>query len=113
MTDRVESAAPEPLGSPRQEVVHPFEHFAGGLVGEGQQKDLTRPVSLLKEPGDAVGEGAGLAAAGTCDHEMGSCGGGDGLELLVVERFREIDRAPASGGGVELVAPAHREEEGV
>ena len=35
VTDRVECAAPEPLGSPGQEVVHPFEHFAGGLVGEG------------------------------------------------------------------------------
>ena len=61
-------------------------HLAGGLVGEGERGDAVGlNAAPVDEVGDAVGDDAGLAAAGACDDEHGAADGFDGLALPGVE----------------------------
>ena len=46
-------------------MLDPFGHLAGRLVGEGNGENrIRRNAGVLNEVGDAVGDGARLAAAG-------------------------------------------------
>ena len=85
-------------------------HLGGGLVGEGHGQDLPGLHALdADEVGDAVGQHAGLAGAGTGQDEQRPLGRGDGARLLGVEplddRLRQlpgIGLAPGLGPGVRL-----------
>ena len=66
-------------------------HFAGGLVGEGQQQDAVGGDALFEQVRDAVGERAGLARAGAGNDEGRAGRRGDGGELLLVQLARVIN----------------------
>jgi hypothetical protein len=76
-------------------------HLAGGLVGEGHRQDRPRWHALdFVEPADPVGEYAGLAGAGTGQHQVVAGRGAHGFALRVVERIdqvRDIHRTHCSG----------------
>ena len=97
VAEGVEGAAPEARGLDAGEVVHPVEHFLGGLVGEGEKEDLARLDALGQEVGDAVGQRARLARAGAGEHQQRAGRGRDRGELLVVEQGLEVDGR--DGGG--------------
>ena len=49
-----------------EEVVDPFFHFFGGFIGEGDRKDAVAGDFVgVDEVGDAMGDDAGFARAGT------------------------------------------------
>ena len=52
-----------PDGRVAGEPLDPAAHFVGRLVREGQGEDLMAGHSLLQQPGDAMRDDAGLAAA--------------------------------------------------
>ena len=61
-------------------------HFAGRLVGESHGQNLMRfGQTLGQDVGQATGEDAGLAGAGSGDNQKRAVGGGDRLALAVVE----------------------------
>ena len=63
VTNRVERSSPNAFGTLREERRDPIEHFASGLVGEGQQQDAARGHSLLEEPGYSVCQSSRLSAS--------------------------------------------------
>ena len=69
VADRVECAAPEAVGAAREEALHALDHFAGCLVGEGEEEDGAGGDALFQEPRDAVGERACFATACAGNHE--------------------------------------------
>jgi hypothetical protein len=79
---RVERAAPDPPRIDGDELLDAREHLAGGLVGEGQQQDVRRIDAVLDQARNAVGEGAGFAAAGAGDDEDRAVARHHHLELL-------------------------------
>ena len=85
MADRVERAAPKLGQIAAQQIGRPAHHFAGGLVGEGQQQQALRRHPLLQQISHAVNQGAGLAGAGPRQHQRRTGRGGDRLQLLRVE----------------------------
>ena len=65
-------------------------HLLRGLVGEGDRQDLERRhVLLFDQVGDAVGEHARLARAGTGDDQKRPFGVDDGIELGGIQAFRQ------------------------
>ena len=51
--------------------IDPFEHLIGSLVGEGDGEDGGGvDVAMADQPGDAVGDDAGFAGAGTGENEQ-------------------------------------------
>ena len=61
-------------------------HFLRRLVGEGDGADLFRPIAALADqPGDLLGDHAGLAAAGPGQHQTGLLDGHHGLSLGFIE----------------------------
>jgi hypothetical protein len=90
--DAMEGPAPEPVGLDARQILHPVQHLLGGLVGEGEQEDLAGAHPLGKQPGDPVGEGAGLPGTGPGQHEERPRRGSHGRELLIVELGPKIDR---------------------
>lgn len=110
VADGMEGAAPKALGAVGQEVGNALQHFARGLVGEGQQENVGRLDPVFEQVGDAIGQRARLAAARAGDDEHRPRAGSDGLTLLRVE-FGLIVDAPAGGGdgrgAVELVGASH------
>ena len=51
--------------------LQPLLHLAGRLVGEGDGEQMGRIGAVVADQvGDAVGEGAGFAAARTCHHQQ-------------------------------------------
>ena len=61
-------------------------HLVGRLIGEGDGEDVEgREAALLDQVSGAVGEDAGLAAAGAGEYEKGAVAVEDGLLLAVVE----------------------------
>ncbi len=69
-------------------------HLAGRLVGEGDGHDTPGgDAELPHQPGDAVGEHAGLATARPGQHQHRAIGGGDGFLLLGVQSLEEIHDA--------------------
>ena len=93
---------------PMRAVMDPLHHFAGRLVGEGEEEDAFRRDPVFEQPGDAVGEGARLARAGPGEHEAGSRTRGDRRQLLFVQLAGVVD--PQVGGrleGPKLVLTRH------
>ena len=103
VADVVEGAAGDAPLVAGDEHAHAVEHLAGGLVREREEEDLRRRDAGLEETGDAVGERAGLAAAGAGDDEQGPGPGEDDLELLLVEFLLVVDRRRGRGGRFEDV----------
>ena len=104
----VEGAAPEALSLHRDQALDTVNHLAGGFVGEGEQEDVLRHDAIIEEPGDAVGESAGLSRACASDDEGLTGRAGDGLILLLIELRLVIDlRQAVSVGGVERVFAGH------
>jgi hypothetical protein len=69
--EAVEGADPHAARSPPQLRVDARAHLAGGLVGEGDREDAVhRHAVHLVQPGDAVGQHAGLAGAGAGQHQV-------------------------------------------
>ena len=85
----VEGAHPQ---IPRDLAEHAFEpvtHLASGLVGEGDAEDAVgRDVLARDEIGDAVGDDAGLAGAGSGEHQQWPTHVQRGRELRVVQFHR-------------------------
>ena len=95
--DRMEGAEPgHALDGFADEHADARLHLARGLVGEGDGEDLGGPGAAGGEDmGDAGGEHARLAGAGTRQHEDGALGGLDGQTLLGVQGLRDN---PVGGG---------------
>src|SRR5690606_29720966 len=91
MGDAVEGTDPHAAAAVAQLQVGARAHLAGGLVGEGDREDpVRRHAQDFIEPGDAVGEDAGLAGAGTGQHEVMAGRGRDGLALGAVEAVEKV-----------------------
>ena len=101
VADRVERTAPEAGGAAGEEVVDALEHFARGFISECEEKDVVGRDGVFEEIGDAVGEGAGFAAACAGEDEGFAGGRGDSGELLGVEFRLEVD---GGGGGFRGVS---------
>ena len=83
---RVEGREPDRGGLASHQLLDPLAHLGGGLVGEGHRQDpLRRDAAGGDQPGDAVGEDAGLAAARAGEHEERPLGRLDRAALLGVE----------------------------
>ena len=84
--DRVERAALHLAAGLADEGHDPLAQLAGRPVGEGHGQDLPGPnAEHADEVGDAVGEDAGLAAAGAGEDEQRPLGRGHGAGLLGVQ----------------------------
>jgi len=91
----VEGAEGHAFGGLANESGDAVAEFAGGFLGKGDAEDLVGSDALfLDEPGDAVGDDAGFAAAGAGDDEEGAAGMRGGFRLGGVE-------AVEKGGGAE------------
>ena len=101
IADGMEGAAPEAGEIVRDQGGDALEHFARGLVGEGEEKDVGGADAILDEICDAIGQGAGLAAASAGDHQRGPGRGGDGAMLLRIELPRR-NRCAEPGAAVRL-----------
>jgi hypothetical protein len=94
MRQAVEGADPHaraPAATARCSALGARAHLAGGLVGERHRKDAVRRHAVhLVEPGDAVGEHAGLAGTGAGEDQVvtGRCG--DGLALRRIQRVEQV-----------------------
>ena len=65
---------------------HPLAHFPCGFVGEGEGVDAVRRITrLTHQPGNFLGDNAGLAAAGTGNDEQRAAEIGDGFGLLGIQ----------------------------
>ena len=82
----VEGADPHPAGAHRQHGGQPGEHLLGSFVGKCNRQNAGRiDLTGLDQPGDAGGQHAGLARAGTGEDQRMLPRKGDGLELFGVE----------------------------
>ncbi|MEA3219929.1 MAG: hypothetical protein OZX49_01025 [Immundisolibacter sp.] len=89
--DAVKRAHPHAPRRHRYQLADALAHLGRGLVGEGDGQNLQRRGTLdLDQPGDAVRQHAGLAAAGAGQHQGGLAGVGDGLAL---RRVQAVDLA--------------------
>ena len=69
-----------------QQPVDALGHLAGGLVGEGDGQDgVGRDAFLADQPGDAAGDDAGLARAGSGEDQQRAFGGLDGGALFGIQ----------------------------
>jgi len=85
----VEGADPQVGHADAQQLLHPFAHLAGGLVGEGHRQDGAGGLAqVAHQVGDAVGEHAGLAAAGSGQDQAGAGGQGHRGVLLLVQAVK-------------------------
>ena len=72
-------------------MVDPFFHFFGGFIGEGDRKDAVAGDFVgVDEVGDAVGDDAGFARAGTGEDEEGAVDVGGGFALGGIEAFEKV-----------------------
>ena len=100
--ERVERAHRDVSPALPDEREDPLAHLVGGLVGEGDGKDVPRPHATdADEVRDPVGEHARLAAARSGEDQQRPVRGGDGACLLRVEArddlSGELIRAAAAG----------------
>lgn len=81
-------------------------HLARGLVGEGHREDAVhRHAVHLVQPGDAMGQYAGLAGTGTGEHEQVAGFGTDRVALRGVQAVEQVgDIHPAILGHQETPA---------
>ena len=71
----------------------PVQHFLRGLARKGQQQHGFRRNAVFRQPGQTVGDGPGLAAAGTGHHKYRAVSAGHGRILGLIERFGIINHA--------------------
>ena len=83
-----------------QKHLGPLSHLSRRLVRERHGSDPTRVHSALaNEPGDPIGDHAGLPGAGPRQHQLGASFVGHGFELLWVQRLFPVDgRRPGRKG---------------
>ncbi|KAG1253715.1 hypothetical protein G6F68_011200 [Rhizopus microsporus] len=87
----VEGADPHAAAAVGQLRVDAVAHFAGRLVGEGHRENAVgRHAIDFMQPGDAVGEYAGLAGTGTGQHPVVAGGSGDGFALGRVQAIKQV-----------------------
>ncbi|KAG1088317.1 hypothetical protein G6F40_013526 [Rhizopus arrhizus] len=87
----VEGADPHAAAAVGQLRVDAVAHFAGRLVGEGHRENAVgRHAIDFMQPGDAVGEYAGLAGTGTGQHQVVAGGSGDGFALGRVQAIKQV-----------------------
>ena len=87
----VEGAAPQAADRFPHQGMRTVQHFAGGLVGEGEKQGAPGIDPPLHEVGHPVGQGPGLAGAGGGNDQHGSVRGGHRGQLLLVEFRLEVD----------------------
>ncbi len=91
MREAVEGADPHRRGGNAEQRLDAPAHLARRLVGEGHREHRERRQAAdLADPGDAVGEHAGLAAAGAGEHQDRAGLGADRLALALVQRIDEM-----------------------
>ncbi len=86
----------------REECGGPFLHFAGGFFRERDGEDAFRFDAVADERGDAIGDDAGFAGAGTGEDEKRAFERTDGVELRRVQiggHRKSISRA--AGDAIE------------
>ncbi len=82
----MESADPHTADRALQQLFDTAAHFAGGLVGKCHGQNAKGRYALhLHQPGDAMDQHAGLAAAGASQYQHTTRGRGDSPALLVVQ----------------------------
>ena len=107
VADRVERPPPEPPRLDARQLLDAVEHLPRGLVREREEEDLARAHALREEPGDPVGQRAGLAGAGPREDEERAGLGGHRRELLVVQLRPEVDLGDRVGRGLALKYEIH------
>ena len=86
-----------------EQPVDALAHLAGGLVGEGDGEDgVGSDAFFLDEPGDAAGDDAGFAGAGSGKDEQRTLGGLDGGALFGIQIVEERLHVPGPGGKVPI-----------
>ncbi|MND94899.1 hypothetical protein D3C80_871350 [compost metagenome] len=86
----VEGAHPHAGRADAEQLLDARTHLGGGLVGEGDREDrMRRRILHLDQPGDAMHQHAGLARAGTGQHQLAAEWSGDGLALGIVESTKQ------------------------
>ena len=92
-----------------EDSAHPLAHFPCSFVGEGEGIDAVRWITCLThQPGDFLGDNAGLATAGTGNDKQRAAEVGDGFGLLGIEsgnsgghKWAECERVGIVAQGVE------------
>lgn len=87
----VEGPAPELPPGNRGQILDPFQHFAGGFIGKGEEENFVRLNAVVEEVGDPVGEGAGFARSRARQHEGGAGFRRDRRVLLRIQFALEIN----------------------
>jgi hypothetical protein len=98
--DRVEGAEPRhALDGAADQNGDALLHLAGGLVGEGDGKDLRGEGAVgIEDMGDAGGQHARLAGAGAGEHQDRAFERFDGFGLLGIEAIEIIRPLAATAG---------------
>ena len=88
MGESVKGADPQVVGRHFEQRLDSATHFGGGLVGEGDgQQSLWRDTFDVDQPGGAMRQDAGLAAAGAGDDQQWLERGSNRLPLCIVKGF--------------------------
>ncbi len=89
---RPAAVACEPGSRPRgaQDALDPAQHLGGGPAGEGEQQDAAGVGAAGDAVGDPVGEGGGLARAGSGDDEQRVVSVLDRQPLLLVQLGQDV-----------------------
>ncbi len=107
----VEGHHPHPPLDPADQAGDPFAHLLRRLVGEGDREDLVRArLAGREQPGDAVGEHAGLARPCPGEDQQRPLAVGDGVSLGAVQPGEQalVGRRPGLDRGARLGFVAHR-----
>jgi len=104
----VKGSSPQTRVIDARERSHALHHLSGGLVGERHQQDVLCCDALRQQPRDAIGQGAGLARAGSGDDQLGAIATGDGRVLLLVEIGLEVDLRPMTRAARQDEAAGHQ-----
>ncbi len=109
--ERVEGAQ-ERLGQRGvvEQPVHAGSHFGCCLVGEGEGQDgVRRDAFFADQPGDAAGDDAGFARAGSSENQQRPLGGFDRGALFRVQFVDERLQGASPGGKVPSSSVPFRE----
>ncbi len=98
MRQRVEGADPHAADRLTKQVFDAVTHLGRSLVGEGHRHDVVgRRILGRQQPGDAMHQDAGLAAAGAGQDQLLSPRGGHGLALGVIEGVDYVSNIHGAG----------------
>ena len=108
IADGVKRSAPNAARVDRQQICDPVEHLSRGLVGKGEQKNISRIDPILEQIGDAISQGARFARAGAGNDQLRTRLGRDRSELLFVQLrgIIDVDRC-RSCRALKCVLPRH------